>query len=386
MTAESILFALLRAEVCGEAVDEEIIASLSGENLEKIYTLAKKHDLAHLAGDALSKLGALGDDEVSRKLKQAAFQAVYRYARLNRAYQSICKVLEEAKIPFMPLKGSVLRDYYPEPWMRTSCDIDILVHQENVQPAIAILTQVLRYRFEKQWIYEYSLFSPDGIHLELHSNTIEKVESGSCEEVLWQVWERSNAEEGCTYKRIMTGEMFYFYHIQHMSKHFTHGGCGIRPYLDIWIMNHRMQISPQKRQALLEKGELIKFSTAAEALAEAWFAGAKADGLSQQMGQLVITGGMYGNKANQAVIGGAQKGSRVKYVLSRIFMPYDQLQYVYPVLQKNKWLYPFCQIPRWFRMLLGGGVGTALRELKATATASAQEIATTEDMLKHLGL
>ncbi len=386
MTTESILFALLRAGVCGEAVDEEIIASLSGENLEKLYILAKKHDLVHLAGDALHKLGALGDDTVSQKFKQAAIQAVYRYARLNRAYQSICKVLEEAKIPFMPLKGSVLRDYYPEPWMRTSCDIDILLHQENVQPAIAVLTQVLQYRFEKQWFYEYSLFSPEGVHLELHSNTIEKVESGSCEEVLRQAWELSNAEEGCTYKHIMTGEMFYFYHIQHMSKHFTHGGCGIRPFLDIWVMNHRMQISPQKRQALLEKGELIKFSTAAEALAEAWFAGAKADGLSQQMGQLVITGGMYGNKANQAVIGGAQKGSRVKYVLSRIFMPYDQLQYVYPVLQKNKWLYPFCQILRWLQMLFGGGVGTALREIKATATASAQEIATTEDMLKHLGL
>lgn len=386
MTTESILFALLRAEVCGEAVDEEIIASLSGENLEKLYILAKKHDLAHLAGDALSKLGALGDDAVSQKFKQAAIQAVYRYARLNRAYQSICKVLEEAKIPFMPLKGSVLRDYYPEPWMRTSCDIDILVHQENVQPAIAILKQVLQYRFEKQWIYEYSLFSPDGIHLELHSNTIEKVESGSCEEVLRQVWEMSATEEGCTYKRIMTDEMFYFYHIQHMAKHFTHGGCGIRPFLDIWVMNHRMQDNRQKRKSLLEKGGLIKFAVVAEALTETWFAGAKADGLSQQLGQLIITGGVYGNKANQAVIGGAQKGSRVKYILSRIFMPYDQLRYVYPVLQKNKWLYPFCQILRWLRMLFGGKAGQAVRELKATATASVQEITTAEDMLRRLGL
>ena len=31
-----------------------------------------------------------------------------------------CAVLEEAKIPYIPLKGTVLRDYYPEAWMRTS--------------------------------------------------------------------------------------------------------------------------------------------------------------------------------------------------------------------------------------------------------------------------
>ena len=39
--------------------------------------------------------------------------------------------IKKVQIPFLPLKGSVIRQYYPEPWMRTSCDIDILVDFEK---------------------------------------------------------------------------------------------------------------------------------------------------------------------------------------------------------------------------------------------------------------
>ena len=47
-------------------------------------------------------------------------------------YENLCSAFEKAQIPFLPLKGSVIRKYYPEAWMRTSCDIDILVHDEDV--------------------------------------------------------------------------------------------------------------------------------------------------------------------------------------------------------------------------------------------------------------
>ncbi|MBO4954226.1 MAG: nucleotidyltransferase family protein, partial [Clostridia bacterium] len=36
-------------------------------------------------------------------------------------------------IDFMPLKGAVIRQYYPEPWMRTSCDIDIHVKKDRLE-------------------------------------------------------------------------------------------------------------------------------------------------------------------------------------------------------------------------------------------------------------
>ena len=46
--------------------------------------------------------------------------AIYRYEKINYELNRLRSALNEAQIPFIPLKGSVLRQYYPEPWMRTS--------------------------------------------------------------------------------------------------------------------------------------------------------------------------------------------------------------------------------------------------------------------------
>ena len=150
MTESDILFALLRHQICGEEIGEEVKQALTPERLEKVYKLATSHDLAHLAGQSLSQLGLLGEDEVSGKFKKKAMQAVYRYVQVNFEYEQICATLEEAKIPFIPLKGSVLRHYYPEPWMRTSSDIDVLVTPENLDAAAAVLTEKLGYQAGKK--------------------------------------------------------------------------------------------------------------------------------------------------------------------------------------------------------------------------------------------
>lgn len=46
--------------------------------------------------------------------------AIYRYEKINYELNRLRSALNEAQIPFIPLEGSVLRQYYPEPWMRTS--------------------------------------------------------------------------------------------------------------------------------------------------------------------------------------------------------------------------------------------------------------------------
>ena len=125
MYTQSVLFQLLRIAVCGEAVTEQLKTACTPEMLEAVYDLAARHDLAHLVGQAASKLD-LADSEILEKCKKTAMHALMRYMQLNYEYEQVCQVLEQEKIPFIPLKGSVLRNDYPEPWMRTSCDVDIL--------------------------------------------------------------------------------------------------------------------------------------------------------------------------------------------------------------------------------------------------------------------
>ena len=86
-----VLFALLRSEVCGDAVG--LPSSLSPDEMAQLYRLAAAHDLAHIAGQALGKCGCLGDDEASKQFKTAAMTAVMRYVQLQHRYEQLCAVL-----------------------------------------------------------------------------------------------------------------------------------------------------------------------------------------------------------------------------------------------------------------------------------------------------
>lgn len=122
---------LIASEVCGMTIDRSQY-ELTDEELVKLYKLSKSHDLAHLVGDVLIKNDLIGDGEIKAKFQKQIMLAVYRYEKINYELGRLRKVLNEAEIPFIPLKGSVIRQYYPEPWMRTSCDIDVLVHESDL--------------------------------------------------------------------------------------------------------------------------------------------------------------------------------------------------------------------------------------------------------------
>ena len=81
-------------------------------------------------------------------LEQYISKAVFRYEQLNYENERICMALEKAQIPFIPLKGSIIRKYYPESWMRTSCDVDVLVHEEDAEKAVDVLVKEYGYTQE----------------------------------------------------------------------------------------------------------------------------------------------------------------------------------------------------------------------------------------------
>ena len=102
---------LIASEVCGKEIDKSQ-QTLTDEELAKLYKLSKSHDLAHLVGDALIKNDLIEDGEIKAKFQKQIMLAVYRYEKINYELGRLRKVLNEAEIPFMPLKGSVLRKYY----------------------------------------------------------------------------------------------------------------------------------------------------------------------------------------------------------------------------------------------------------------------------------
>lgn len=350
MNISDILFSLLRFAVCSEPLSEEVGESINDESLEKLYKISKSHDMAHLVAAALAECESFDrSSPYGMAFFKMQLSAVKRYERINYELGRVHEVLSGEKIPFIPLKGTVIRKYYPEPWMRTSSDIDILVRPEDLEKAVSAVAEKLDYRIGQKTSHDENLFSPIGVHLELHYDLIESGRIMICDELLENIWEYAFPTGGYEYE--LSDEMYYFYHLAHMAKHITGGGCGIRPFMDLWVLEHRVEHSDERRDVLLREGGLYTFAVAMRDLSKVWFENAESNELSQQLSELLLKSGAFGNVETSVTMLQARWGGKGKFVLSRVFPPVDTLKCFYPVLEKHKWLLPVCYVRRWITYL-----------------------------------
>ena len=385
MTTEQIMLSLLRSEVCKAELPKNLIEELAPEVLSELYSLSKYHDLAHLVGASLEKLGVLDNEiPICAKFQKQMFLSVYRYEKLNYELDEVCRTLRGARIAHIPLKGSVLRAYYPEPWMRTSCDIDILVNADELQNAMNALVLNLGYRVEETGNHDVSMFSSSGVHIELHFELNEP--DFRIFECLTRVWELVYEDSSSPYTYIMPDELFYFYHVAHMAKHVLNGGCGIRSFLDLWILTHCIDFDVEKRKTLLKEGLLLDFEQEAHKLSEVWFSDAEREPFTYYLEEYILHGGVYGSKENLIVIQKTKKGSSFKYLLTRVFLSYDQLRQIYPVLEKHRALTPICQIRRWFGLVFSKRIKRVAREIKTANSVKSDKEAAMQLMFEHLGI
>ena len=171
-----------------------------------------------------------------------------------------------------------------------------------------------------------------------------------------------------------------------MAKHFEGGGCGIRPFIDLWILDRVVKVDKLSCDELLRKAGLLKFANASRSMSEIWFAGKEPDGVSQQMQHYLLHGGVYGSTDNRVAIEQRRRGGRAGYLLSRIFAPYAKLRRYYPILEKHKWLMPVMQIRRWFMLLRPEIASLAKRELALNKSLDATYIDQTSELFEKIGL
>lgn len=350
---EALLFGLIRQRIFGAAV-------VSVSNISGLYRLAQRHELAHLIGDALESGAAIAGG-----FQERLIEAHYRSERYLHAYEELRTCFEQENVQFIPLKGLVLRELYPEPWMRTSCDMDLLLHPEDMERAAKILEDTLQYRPKAMSAHDLSFISSDGVRVELHHTLIEG------NPVLEKVWDH------CQDNR-MDEDYFYLYHIAHMAKHFLHGGCGIRPVLDLRLMEQRGMVCPAN---LLEQCGLLTFANAMRRLAAYWFGGEEPDRTVLEIHEYILRGGVFGTDENQHLLGRMPAPDK-----SRILVSARELEYSYPVLKRHRWLLPVCQLRRWGSLLFGEKARRRRQSRRSAAGLTEQQRQQAASLLNRLGL
>ncbi len=345
------LIQLLGCEVCGNTLS--LASPVTKADTAQMLSVSKIHDVTHIIASSLINNRLLDGDPLEFIYREQIYMTMYRYESQCYVLEKVSKVLEDAKIPYIPLKGAVIREFYPQPWMRTGCDIDILVHEDDVDNAAKAIIEKLGYEHKGKGKHDIQILSTENIYVELHFSLLEEDASPAMAKVLSDAWEHAKPVQSGKYRYELDDAMFYFYHIAHMAKHFIKGGCGIRTFIDLWLIKKNINCGTTEIKSLLKKGRLADFEEVVIRLCDVWFSGKEHDRVTRLMEEFIFSGGCFGTKETKMLSEQQKSGGKEKYILSRIFVPYDELKIQYPIIKKYKFLTPICGICRLLSLLLG---------------------------------
>lgn len=282
-----------------------------------------------------------------KSLHRSVLQEYYGNQILSR--------FEMRGIKCLPLKGMILKHLYPQPYMRSMSDLDILIDIDNLQETREIMPQlgfdVYRYD-EHHDIYNIRPY----VNVELHKLLI----VGEMEDYFQIGFERARLKADSSYIYELSIEDFYIHVIGHMAYHFAHGGVGIRLVLDVrvYLDYYGSEMNREYLKKELEKAGLYTFTKHIEKLADIWFLGEKSNEFYDELGEYIVRSGYLGSEKHKEILEVVRQtnnrigsNARAKAIVKAIFLPYREMAFAYPVLKHKSWLLPFMWIVRWIDVL-----------------------------------
>ena len=383
MTSSEIILNSIKTIINNEFIKEH--QSLEDSDYAEIFKIARSHDILPMVSEGLYKNNLLPANEIGDVFKQSQMTALVRFSRFEQERTKLADIFEKNKIQYIFLKGSEINKYYPENYMRTQCDIDILVKNEELGIVQEIFREQLGYEELEPEPHEVTYVSPMGVHIEVHFVLREEY-NDDCDRLLSEVWNNVYLQETSQYQCFIKSEFFLLYHIAHMAKHFINGGCGIKPFVDLWIINHRINVNVEEVKKLLQKCNLYTFYCQVEYLSEVWFGDMTHTEISKKIEDYILNAGVYGTKENHAAMAQCRKGSRAKHLAERIFLPYETISRYYPIVKKYPIILPFAHIYRWCKVLFGKGREQALNEINLNLSIDEEKYRETMNLYKKLRL
>lgn len=348
--AVQIIMQLIGSEVFGNKLSLPDEGCFTDKLLIEMLIISRNHNIAQLVASALLKSGIIENSPQKGLYLNEIYSAVYSQEKMSETCREIYALLEREKIPYIPLKGAVVRGLYPEPWMRVSGDIDILVKEKDKQAATNAILNTGGYELKKESAYDVAFVSPNGTLLELHYRLFSDKKRVKR---IPDVWASAECDGDSEYRYKLNDGIFCYYHILHMAKHLKNGGCGMRSFVDLRLIEQTYNLDSDEVEKLLKKSGLSVFAYYARRLCAVWFDGQKHDEQTLQMEKYILDGGVFGTEKTKIISQQQRTGGKRQYYLSKIFVPYRSLKYLYPALEKYPFLFPLYEVHRWFSFLFG---------------------------------
>ena len=328
---------------------EEPSFKIDDNNLPFFIKLSKNHSLMALFYKVAMTTKVEIKEEYLKKLEQYYLSNMRKYVLFAKEREELFSYLELNNIPYLQLKGLVLKDYYPDEYVREFADNDIYFKGDDKVVKKFFIDrdyEVEAFRKSNHDVYlkkpvfnfemHRSLFGETGDNQKL-VNYFENPKAGPL----------GHEQNELVYKP----EDFYIYFTAHTFKHFNVSGCGLRTLVDYYLYLKKNPNFDQKYiEKELKKIDLLDFSKKISSLAIKIFDEQELNEEEMDMLLFIASSGTYGNIENRVSKGVKEKG-RFKYFMSRVFPPYAFYKTAYPWAYKTKVLIPVAWLMRLLRVI-----------------------------------
>lgn len=348
----------------------------SEEEMEAAFDYAKSSKTASITfmaiEDALDEDKLFDEDSFYFEWKKLRLNSYRRNLLFDKETNNILKYMDENGIWYMPLKGAIIKIFYPTPDVREMNDVDILYDRTNRDE----MDEFMKSQGYRVWVHDYSqdrenetgeLTKGDNadeyvkdpfLYFELHKYLIEESYSPKFAQYYSNVPDSLVKDEGNAYGYHFTDEEFYIYMFVHAHKHFTRNGIGIRFLMDVCVyLNSHPDLDLQYIQKICDEHGIGNFERDARSVALKMFdldSEVSEESLEKSEWNLfdsMIGADNFGNletrwKNQVYELDAEGEVSKGQYFKSRLFPDEKWYRIYHPFVYKHKIVKPFFTVYR----------------------------------------
>ena len=340
----------------------------SDKDLEAVYEYVKISGISAITFMALENAVDVSDESsFIFEWKKMRLNAMRRNLLFDKERSEITNFLEQNRIWYLPLKGSVIKEMYPNPEMREMNDNDILIDQNGRDQAKEfMLSRGYQVKPNDKGVIDDKGNSDEFIkdpffYFELHKFLIEERYSPKQYDYFLSIKDRLIKDTDKEYGYHMSDEDFYLYMICHAHKHFSRNGMGIRFLMDEYVflkekgetldndyINEKIrEFGLEQFDADLRKVSKMAFDEDEECLEESLSDSEKA------LYDSCLGAGVFGNietrwknEAYEMSANSTDTITKKEYIKNRLFPDENWYRIYHPFVYKHKIVKPFFTIYR----------------------------------------
>ncbi|WBW98962.1 nucleotidyltransferase domain-containing protein [Oceanirhabdus sp. W0125-5] len=255
-------------DILNKSIRQEKI-SLIHKNLDWEYILneSKEHKITGLTYIGLNKkyINEVMSEKILKLWKREILnESLYQMNHINNVLE-ILEIFYENQIPVIVLKGLVLRYYYPNPYLRTMSDADILVHENNLKKCSELMESIGYKIIEESESHGAHIVfrKPGKLNVEIHWTIVNDDFFKGSKAFEKHIWDNAIKVEleGVKCLALSLEDLITHLFI-HMATHIVSSGFGIRQLLDLVILIEKEAKNINWHKVIINISEcgILKFS------------------------------------------------------------------------------------------------------------------------------